>query len=158
MVQSQPGANLGCSYNGSYSCLPSRQRRFNSGTPLHNRITSFWFSHRKVPSHRHGQHAAAPGSKRLHTSVISRCLNLNPCTRHQYKYMYHISGCRLHHEFILLLCQVSSMAEQPFCKRQVVGLTPPPGSTVPVHTGASWFPAPVKSGVRGGLSLRQISG
>lgn len=50
------------------------------------------------------------------------------------------------------------MAEQPFCKRQVVGLTPPPGSTVPVHTGASWLPAPVKSGVRGGLSLRQISG
>ena len=43
MVQSQPGANLGCSYNGSYSCLPSRQRRSNSGTPLHNRITSFWF-------------------------------------------------------------------------------------------------------------------
>lgn len=43
LVQSQPGANLGCSYNGSYSCLPSRQRRSNSGTPLHNRITSFWF-------------------------------------------------------------------------------------------------------------------
>lgn len=42
-----------------------------SGTPLHNRITSFWFSHRKVPSHRRGRGLAAPGSKRLHTSVIS---------------------------------------------------------------------------------------
>ena len=98
-------------------------------------------SHRKVPSHRHGQPAAAPGSKRPHTSVISRCLNLYLCTRHQYKHMYHIAGCRIHHEFILLLCQVSSMVEQPFCKRQVVGPTPPPGSTVPVHTGASWLPA-----------------
>ena len=66
-------------------------------------------SHRKVPSHRRGRGLAAPGSKRLHTSVISRCLNLNLCTRHQYKYMYHIAGCRLHHEFILLLCQVSSI-------------------------------------------------
>lgn len=27
------------------------------------------------------------------------------------------------------------MAEQPFCKRQVVGSTPPPGSTVPVLPG-----------------------
>lgn len=43
--------------------------------------------------------------------VISRCLNLNLCTRHQYKYMYHIAGCRLHHEFILLLCQVSSIRQ-----------------------------------------------
>jgi hypothetical protein len=28
-------------------------------------------SHRKVPSHRRGRGLAAPGSKRLHTSVIS---------------------------------------------------------------------------------------
>ena len=33
------------------------------------------------------------------------------CTRHQYKHMYHIAGCRLHHEFILLLCQVSSIRQ-----------------------------------------------
>ena len=36
---------------------------------------------------------------------------MNLCTRHQYKYMYHIAGCRLHHEFILLLCQVSSIRQ-----------------------------------------------
>lgn len=38
-------------------------------------------------------------------------MNLKLCTRHQYKHMYHISGCRLHHEFILLLCQVSSIRQ-----------------------------------------------
>lgn len=27
------------------------------------------------------------------------------------KHMYHIAGCRLHHEFILLLCQVSSIRQ-----------------------------------------------
>lgn len=99
-----------------------------------------------------------PGSQRLHASVISRRLNLILCTRHQYKYTYHIAGCRHHHEFILLSRRISSMAEQPFCKRQVVGSSPTSGSTVPVHTGASWLPAPVKSGLRGGQSLRQISG
>lgn len=36
---------------------------------------------------------------------------MNLCTRHQYKYIYHIAGCRLHHEFILLLCQVSSIRQ-----------------------------------------------
>ena len=97
-----------------------------------------------------------PGSKRLHASVISRRLNLILCTRHQYRYTYHITGCRHHHEFILFFRQVSSMAEQPFCKRQVVVSSPTSGSTVPVHTGASWLPAPVKSGLRGGQSLRQI--
>ena len=52
-----------------------------------------------------------PGSKRHHTSVISRCLNLILCTRHQYKYAYHIAGCRHHHEFILLSRQVSSIRQ-----------------------------------------------
>ena len=99
-----------------------------------------------------------PGSKRLHASVISRRLNLILCTRHQYRYTYHIAGCRHHHEFILLSRQVSSIRQS---SRFVSGrlwvqlphLAPPFR-----FTGASWLPAPVKSGLRGGQSLRQISG
>lgn len=100
-----------------------------------------------------------PGSQRYHTSVISRCSALNSCTRHQYNMRTILRGVVHHHEFILFFRQVSSMAEQPFCKRQVVGSTPPPGSTVRhsvYRVRASWLPAPVKSGLHGGQSLRQI--
>ena len=43
--------------------------RHPSAAPQQNNF--ILVSHRKVPSHRRGRGLAAPGSKRLHTSVIS---------------------------------------------------------------------------------------
>lgn len=100
-----------------------------------------------------------PGSQRHHTSVVSRRLNLILCTRHQCRYTYHIAGCHHHHEFILLSRQVSSMAEQPFCKRQVVGSTPPPGSTVPVLPGRHGSQRRSSLGyAEGNLSVKSVGG
>lgn len=100
-----------------------------------------------------------PGSQRHHTLVISRCLALNSCTRHQCKYTHHIAGCRHHHEFILLSRQVSSMAEQPFCKRQVVGSSPTSGSTVPVLPGRYGSQRRSSLGyAEGNLSVKSVGG
>lgn len=51
------------------------------------------------------------------------------------------------------------MAEQPFCKRQVVGSTPPPGSTVPVLPGRHGSQRRSSLGyAEGNLSVKSVGG
>ena len=107
--------------------------------------------------------ACTPGSQRHHTLVISRCLALNSCTRHQYKCAYYIAGCRHHHEFILFFRQVSSIRQSSrFVSGrswvQLLHLAPP---SVILFTGCGRHGSQRRSSLgyaEGNLSVKSVGG